>query len=118
MAKTKIVFNACFGGFGLSEQAVELYIERKGLGPLTKERIGDSRLFQIYYVNGECFSDRAIPRSDPVLVQIVEELGGKASGSYANLQIAELEPGTKYRIDEYDGNESVMTIDDYEWSTA
>jgi len=29
-----------------------------------------------------------------------------------------LEPGTQYRIDEYDGMESVMTIDDYEWSIA
>jgi hypothetical protein len=52
------------------------------------------------------------------LVQVVEQLGDKANGSYAKLFITDVPSGTKYRIDEYDGLESVMTIDDYEWSIA
>jgi hypothetical protein len=36
----------------------------------------------------------------------------------AALRIAELPAGTLYRIDEYDGSETVMTQDDYNWSVA
>lgn len=64
------------------------------------------------------FSDGGIERDDPVLVQVVEELGAGASGRHARLGIAELPAGTLYRIDEYDGMESVMTQDDYEWRVA
>jgi hypothetical protein len=53
-----------------------------------------------------------------VLVQVVEELGEKANDSFADLYIVELPAGTVYRIDEYDGRESVMTNDDYDWSVA
>ena len=67
---------------------------------------------------GASFNERDIPRHDPALVEVVEELGKEANGMCADLAIAEIPKGTKYRIDEYDGNESVMTIDDYDWQTA
>jgi hypothetical protein len=93
---TKIVYNACFGGFGLSDQAMARYHE---LGGTAKSRYD-------------------IQRSDPALVQVVEELGDEANTRFSDLRITDLPAGTKYRIDEYDGNESVCTIDDYEWSVA
>lgn len=93
---TKIVYNACYGGFSLSDAAIERYAEIKGI--------------TIY--------DRAIERNDPALVQVVEELGDKANGSCTELFITDIPAGTLYRIDEYDGLESVMTIDDYEWKVA
>ena len=93
---TKIVYNACFGGFGLSETAWERYRE----------------------LGGQETSRYDINRADPVLVQVVEELGDAANTRFSDLRITELPVGTKYRIDEYDGNESVCTIDDYEWSIA
>ena len=68
--------------------------------------------------NAMVFSDRNIDRDDPALVQVVEELGNGANGKYADLSIAELAAGTLYRIDEYDGMESVMTQDDYAWKVA
>jgi hypothetical protein len=52
------------------------------------------------------------------LVQVVEELGDKANGRCAKLRIAEVPAGTLYRIDEYDGFESVETKDSYEWNVA
>ena len=94
---TKIVYNACYGGFGLSQEAVIRYREITG---------------------AEAPYDRTIERNDPALVQVGEELGSKANGSCADLCIAEVPAGTRYRIDEYDGLESVMTIDDYDWSVA
>jgi len=90
----KIVYNGCYGGFGLSEEAKERYAELTGCDP--------------------DFYDRELPRHDPALVQVVEELGDEANGFCAQLRIEEIE-GTKYRIDEYDGYESVEQPNDIEW---
>lgn len=59
----------------------------------------------------------AFPRHDPLLVQLVEELGDEASQSYySNLQIKEIE-GNKYRIEEYGSKERVVTPETIEWVT-
>lgn len=51
----------------------------------------------------------AFPRHDSLLVQLVEELGDEASQSYySNLQIEEIK-GNKYRIENCDGKEKVIT---------
>jgi len=118
---TKVVYNNCYGGFGLSHEATMRYGELANLNLVYVE--GNHRWDSRYYKNGiedndHYFSARDIERDDPILVQVVEELGAAANGDFSRLAIAELEPGTQYRIDEYDGLESVMTIDDYEWSVA
>lgn len=97
---TKIVYNSSYGGFGLSDEAEIRYRELTG------------------NINNEDFDAYIIDRADPILVQVVEELGKKAGGGNASLHITEVPAGTWYRIDEYDGYESVMTIDDYEWKVA
>jgi hypothetical protein len=51
----------------------------------------------------DCRKDRA----NPLLVQVVEELGDAASGDCGKLRIVEIPDGTEYEIDEYDGQESV-----------
>ena len=118
---TKIVYNACFGGFGLSHKAIMRYGELANLNLLYVQ--GDHDWNSYYYKDGiqdddHYFSDRDISRTDPFLVQVVEELGKEADDRYSELAIRELEPGTRYRIDEYDGNESVITIDEYHWEVA
>lgn len=94
----KVVYNACYGGFGLSKKAIDRYLELTG--PIDK------------------FYDRDIPRDDQRLIQVVEELGQAANGTFALLSIREVSSGTRWRIDEYDGYEQVMTINDYEWNIA
>lgn len=94
---TKIVINTCYGGFGLSSKALDLYNELSG--------------------KSEEF-DWEIPRNDPYLVQVVETLGEKANGSCADLVIKDIPAGTLYRIDEYDGAEYLETADSIEWSVA
>lgn len=47
-------------------------------------------------------------RHDADLISVVEELGEEADGMCAKLTIVEIE-GSKYRIDEYDGYESIHT---------
>ena len=97
---TKIVYNACYGGFGLSEKAINRYWELKGeKGPE-------------YWYTGD------LDRTDPILVQVVEELGEEADTLFSDLRIEELEPGTRYRIDDYDGFETVEVESDYSWRVA
>ena len=128
---TKIVYNAGFGGASLSDKAIERYAEIKGITLFkSDEKYWVSNYYRctedVYNTLSELekddfyFSDRDIlgNRTDPVLIQVIEELGEEANGWAADLQIAELPAGTQYHIHEYDGSETVMTPDDYEWETA
>lgn len=51
--------------------------------------------------------NRDIPRDDPLLVRVVEELGEKANGAHAELRIVEIPADVKWYIHEYDGSEHV-----------
>lgn len=103
----KIVINACFGGFSLSDKAILRYAEIKGINLVWEQE----RSMKLYYKDSVSddnhFSDRDIPRDDPVLVQIVEELGHDADGDYANLKIVEIPDDVEWHIAEYDGSEHV-----------
>jgi len=46
-------------------------------------------------------------RTNPLLIQVVEELGDEANGSCAKLKIVEIPDGIQYEIEEYDGNEHI-----------
>ena len=112
----KVVYNTCYGGFGLSDAAIERYLSLKGWA-FTRE---DTKyVFPHYKVEGfDHWYYRDIPRDDQTLVQVVEEMGMEANGRFASLAIRDVPSGQRWRIDEYDGNEDVMTIDDYEWHVA
>jgi hypothetical protein len=114
-AVTKIVYNACYGGFSLSDAAIRRYAEIKGLD-LVAIQNGYSLDWQT--AAGEYFSSRDIPRDDKALVQVVEEMQEAANGLCADLAIEDVPSSTLYRIDEYDGMESVMTQADYDWKVA
>jgi len=109
----KIVYNQCYGGFSLSEEAIQRYSDIKGLGI---QKIPNSYVWK--YPNDEWFEDREIPRNDPALAQVVEELGAAADGRAAKLVICELPDGTLYRIEEYDGMEHIETAENIRWSVA
>jgi len=115
----KIVYNACYGGFGLSEAAMRRYAELKVWGfKIEQYDEHNARHYMIDNEGNEIDEYDLNDRADPVLVQVVEELGDAANTLYSDLRIRELPAGTKYRIDEYDGVETVMTIDDYYWQVA
>ena len=135
---TKVVYNACYGGFGLSKEACQRYWDIQGqqvwiedsqwgftvwLVPPEERReqkewssmtMDEHIAYNLAY-SKQTWYNRNVDRHDPVLVQVVEELGDKANGEYAKLAIEEVHGS--YRIDEYDGNESVMTSGDYNWIT-
>ena len=81
----KIVINKCYGGFGLSEAGLQEYKTRKGI---TED---------IY--QGD------IERNDPDLVQIVEEMGEEADGTFARLKVVDIPDDVDWQIHEYDGVE-------------
>ena len=52
-------------------------------------------------------TDRPDDRTDPLLIQVVEELGAEADGKCAQLQVVEVPDGIEWELDEYDGIESI-----------
>ena len=118
METTKIVYNACFGGFGLSMAAMKRYAELAGYNFEIKKSEIAGEYYEMTDKNGEEIFECDIRRDDPFLAQVVEELDNKADTQFSALCIRELPKGTKYRIDEYDGLETVMTLDDYHWLVA
>jgi len=89
----KVVINDSYGGYGLSEEA-------------------KARLKEL----GQEYGEYRIPRHDPILIRVIEELGlDRASGNHAQLKIVEI-VGRTYRIEEYDGMEGVVTPNIEEWT--
>ena len=143
----KIVINSCYGGFSLSPKGERRYLELKGQPPYfysqTKynfnsgeieftriDNINDVPDLFFYcttYDQGKILSDypkdifhsRDLKRSDPILVQVVEELGAESFGKCAELEVVDIEKGRWFKIDEYDGYETVQYRDiDDEWILA
>lgn len=121
---TKVAYNACFGGFGLSDAAFEAILNRKGVA-WEKTEASSSIMGARYQMKGVVGDDGYLSqhdyhedRTDPDLIAVIEELADKANGMFAKLRIEDVPAGTAYRIDEYDGNESVITKGGYEWKIA
>lgn len=53
------------------------------------------------------YSDDRKGRTDPLVIQVVEELGKEADGRFARLEVVEIPDGIDWEIDEYDGQETV-----------
>ena len=84
----KIVINRSFGGFSLTDSALDEYKNRKN--------ITDPNFY--YY---------DIPRECPVLVAMVEEQGTAINGDFSDLKIVEIPDDVNWFIEQYDGLEHV-----------
>ena len=108
-----IVINTKYGGFSLSKEARLLYLERAGIaytlvsGP---DRHTESLYGPQVEVNGNIWRDNDIARDDPILVDVVRQLGRQADGSHAILKIVEVPAGVKWNVAEYDGLEWVEEV--------
>jgi hypothetical protein len=85
---TKVVINACHGGFGLSAEAESKYKELAG-------------------ITDPNFLSRRIPRDDAHLIAVVELMGTAASNKYSELKIVDVPDDVNWCIEEYDGKEWV-----------
>jgi len=132
----KVVYNACYGGFSLSVKAIKrlyelkwpnqtLHFYKRDGYTYTKtdnpENVRESDLMILNKDFGESLKDNkqindysildsvySLPRHDPDLVRVVEELKEEASGYCSNLEVADIGE-SKYHIEEYDGYENVIT---------
>ena len=129
----KVILNKCYGGFGVSQEAYELYAKKKGIeifpytikfkngtGIYKKANSGNTVITTYltkdfgYFVE---MSDDDLKgkhlylddghREDPVLIEVVEELGDRASGRFAKLVVVDIPDGMEYEIDDYDGIETL-----------
>ena len=129
----KIILNKCYGGFDVSKEAYMLYAKKKGLelyqyaSDFTNfkkciyKKTNDERLFNDYFIkdmgdnieiSNEDYKKYNLylddeHRQDPILIEVVEELGDKASGRFGKLEVVEIPDNCYYEIDEYDGIETI-----------
>ena len=134
----KVVINSCHGGFGLSHEAIVRYFELQGKKVWIEESEDWSGHFDYWLVpkeervvNAESefwnmsmeerqsynetwanqnFNERTIERNDPILVQVVKELGELANGRFAELKIVDIPLDIQWTIEEYDGDEWVAEV--------
>jgi hypothetical protein len=106
---TKIVYNACFGGFGLSPVALKRYAELADLSYSEEVYEGAMTKFfaSMHDKNGEYVSERDLSRNDPVLIQVVEEMGDASFGWAAKLKIIEIPDDADWYVADYDGIEHI-----------
>jgi hypothetical protein len=108
----KIAINKQHGGFGLSDEAFEALLKRKGIEfEIAESEFGCSN----YYAKGHAGDDEYFisqyeyyePRNDPDLIAVIEEFGDNAHGWAASLKIVEIPYGVAWQIQDYDGVEWV-----------
>jgi len=125
----EVVINTCFGGFGLSPEAL-LELVKRGCRCIEKIRIEEyageyaddllnefeefregymkHRVLDILYRDGYVYRFRYHDdecRADKDLVAVVKKLGAKAYGEHAKLKIVKVPDDVEWEIEEYDGAE-------------
>ena len=127
----KIILNKCFGGFELSTEAYKLY--GKKIGKEIYEYYQDLEKGFDYFIKGSeglctfyftkdfgeeiklndeeydkyCLNLSEEKRTDKILIEVVEELKERANNSFSDLEIIEIPDNSYYKIDKYDGVETI-----------
>lgn len=127
--KHKVVYNDCYGGYALSDKAIDwlsehgsertrkfiakkrLEANEKIMDYVSKVRVTVDSTRKFYVMNALRYF---LERHDPDLVAVVEALGKEVNGTFSDLAIKEIEEDM-YNIEEYDGKETVVTPDDIGW---
>lgn len=125
-----VAINNCYGGFSLSPKAVHLLACRQGkpcyffttdyiIHSETKyvpvEGYPEGMFWAAFTVkdpeNHECgdidIDQHPLDRTNPVLIEIIQELGDAANGECSKIKIVEVPADVKWEIQEYDGMEWV-----------
>lgn len=116
---TLIVRNTCYGGYGVSVEAQRMLLERgckhihlekynRGLTEMgLAEFCQDLGILQVGPDTWANDTHRYENRDCEVLVQVVRELGARANGSHADLEVVEIPDDVEWIISEYDGAETI-----------
>lgn len=90
---TQIVINLRHGGFGLSDEAMELY----------QAFCRDAQIVPEQH-------DTFIARNSDQLVSVVKVLGERANSRYSRLKIVTIPDDVEWTIHEYDGMEWIAEV--------
>jgi len=117
MSLHEVVYNACYGGFSLSMEAID-WLESNGCDEV-KSMIKDIKSKQSLTYDLTVKHDVSIwfnrRRHHKDLVAVVEALGDKSWGKCSQLKTTIID-SSEYMIESYDGFEDVITPDDsHEW---
>lgn len=99
--KIEVVFNTCYGGFGLSEEAILRMIELGSEEAKNYYEMSKTLGYKIRSYNPE------VLRFDPILVQTVRELKNKACGPCTELAIGKIKLINLIDIEDHDGKEDI-----------
>jgi hypothetical protein len=110
----KVVINTCYGGFGLSLEAVRLLASMGHADAAERLRkydakLADPSLLESIEVKWGPLAPRMyrMDRDDQLLVAVVEQLGEKANGDNAELKVINIPDDVEWEIVEHDGQEHV-----------
>lgn len=127
----KIILNKCYGGFDVSDAAYRLYAKKKGVNLYNynndikldtyvkgKSRFGDSDCYftkdygpKVHKKDIDWAHDflylNSRNRTDPVLIEVIEELGENASGPCGRLVVVDIPDDMDWVIDNFDGIETL-----------
>lgn len=119
----KIVLNDCRGQFDLSEIAVAHYAKRKGISLFLVrdyETILHKKYRKNFYytkpkekridANDGIWKVQDIKRNDPILIDIVSELGTKCNSIVSRLKIVDVQENKKWKIKADDGLEYLEEV--------
>ncbi len=112
----KVAINQCYGGFSISYRALDEILTRKGI-KFDRVHFGNGRHFS-YYTQGCEHTDAnyirhnhlllGADRTDPILIEVIEELGEDANGHLAHIVIMDIPDSTEWHIVNDDGMEHVV----------
>ena len=134
----KLVVNKCYGGFGLSDKAIEMIMNRKGLNCFkykqtkyahydgvdewTRYETFDNHNMFVHYQtedlgktvdklpNETSWYYGRLERDDVDLIAVVEELGTEAWGTFSSLKVVEIPDDVEWELDDYDGFETIHEV--------
>jgi hypothetical protein len=98
---TEVVINTSNAYYRLSEKAIALYLTYSDI-EFSRSFVGDreaiAKFGPDFIVNGSIFAFRSVERDDPILVQVVKDLGKEANGFRAELKIVRLPKNISWSI--------------------
>lgn len=106
-----VVLNKKYGGFDLSDKAMELYLKRKGIQYYIGNNVHGEPAYHWVCSNEPIYASN-IPRNDATLVSVIRDLGEDANTIYSKLVVERVTINVE--IDNYDGKEfiKVSTLED------